>query len=135
MEGLDRGFQLMELLLAAGDAECNLLLFFETRVQRLGLLIELGGVLVIEIDGAGMGRAGSAVEEPIGEFKINGRQLVAPAGRQQPGRFAFVDFTRLLIVPLANQNLGAAEPRGPPSCPSVNVSQDPGRSQLPDRKV
>ena len=61
-------------------------------MQRLSLLIELGGVLVIAIDGAGMGRARSAVEEPVGEFKINGGELVAPAGRQQPSRFAFVDF-------------------------------------------
>ena len=79
---------------------------FETRVQRLGLLIELGGVLIIAIDGAGMGCTERAVEESVREFKINGRELIAHAGRQQAGRFAFVR-----VHPPADSSAGESRPQ------------------------
>ena len=79
-------------------------------MQQLGLLIKLDGLPVVVLLLPRLRLAHGSVEEAIGEFEINGRQLVAPAGRKQPRRFALVDFARLLIVALANEDLRTTEP-------------------------
>jgi hypothetical protein len=106
---LDRLRKLIQLLMAAGDPQFDLLPHRQARLELQCLLVERQRLGVIGLLARGRAFFGLPFKEPVGEFEVDSGQLVFAPVREEPLSLGLVNRRGGHVIPLLREDRPAAE--------------------------